>query len=153
MAGGVFSKTPSARTGPGMKRCARCWSRHPTNLKKESQPAVIALLTGRTIEEVRPGGGQKEKDSDDNYVDSKAKARVPRFSRREAFADAATRDNPLLARAFVNRMWSVLLGRGIVHPADEINARNAPSHPELLDWLSRDFAAHQHDIRRLVRGI
>jgi hypothetical protein len=45
-----------------------------------------------------------------------------------------------------------LLGRGIVQPADEINARNAPSHPELLEWLSQDFAAHQYDIRRLVRG-
>jgi len=122
-----------------------------TNLKKESQPAVMALLTGRTIEEVRPTGD--EKDSDDNYLDPKAKARVPKVSRREAFADAVTHDNPLLARAFVNRMWSVLLGRGIVHPADEINARNAPSHPELLEWLSQDFAAHQYDIRRLVRGI
>ena len=124
-----------------------------TNLKKESQPAVLTLLTGRTIEEVRPSGDEKEKDSDDNYVDPKAKVRVPRFSRREAFADSVTRDNPLLGRAFVNRMWSVLLGRGIVHPADEINARNAPSHPELLEWLSQDFAAHQYDIRRLVRGI
>ncbi len=124
-----------------------------TNLKKESQPAVITLLTGRTIEEVRPGGDEKEKDSDDNYVDSKAKARVPKFSRRQAFADAVTHNNPLLARAFVNRMWSVLLGRGIVHPADEINARNAPSHPELLEWLWQDFAAHQYDVRRLVRGI
>ena len=124
-----------------------------TNLKKESQPAVITLLTGRTIEEVRPGGDEKEKDGDDKYVDPNARPRVPRFSRREAFAVAATRDNPLLARAFVNRMWSVLLGRGIVHPADEINARNAPSHPELLDWLSKDFAAHQYDVRRLVRGI
>lgn len=124
-----------------------------TNLKKESQPAVVTLLHGRTIEEVRPEADQKEKDSDDNYVDPKAKVRVPKFSRREALADAATRDNPLLARAFVNRMWSVLLGRGLVHPADEINARNRPSHPELLEWLSQDFAAHQHDVRRLVRGI
>jgi hypothetical protein len=122
-----------------------------TNLKKESQPAVLALLTGRTIEEARPA--VDEKDSDDNYVDPKATARVPKVSRRESFADAVTHDNPLLARAFVNRMWSVLLGRGIVHPADQINARNAPSHPELLDWLSQDFAAHQYDIRRLVRGI
>jgi hypothetical protein len=59
----------------------------------------------------------------------------------------------LLARAFVNRLWSVFLGRGIIQPADEMNARNAPSHPELLDWLSQDFAAHKYDIRREVRGI
>lgn len=124
-----------------------------TNLKKESQPARITLLTGHTIEETRPPDGEKEKDSDDNYVDPQAKVRVPKFSRREAFARAATCDNPLLARAFVNRMWSVFLGRGLVHPADEINARNVPSHPALLEWLSRDFASQGYDVRRLVRGI
>jgi mono/diheme cytochrome c family protein len=124
-----------------------------TNLKKESQPAVVVLLTGRTVEEARPAGDEKEEDSDDKYVDPGAKVRVPKFSRRAAFADAATRDNPLLARAFVNRMWAALTGRGIVDPADEMTARNAPSHPELLDWLAGDFAAHQYDIRRLVGGI
>ena len=36
-----------------------------TNPRKESQPAVIAHLTGRTIEEVRPSGDEREKDSDD----------------------------------------------------------------------------------------
>ncbi len=124
-----------------------------TNLKKESQPALVALLNGRTVDETRPAADQKESDDGDKYVDPQAKLRVPKFSRREAFADAATRDNPLLARAFVNRMWAALLGRGIVHPADEMNARNVPSHPELLDWLARDFAAHDHDVRRFVRGV
>ena len=124
-----------------------------TNLKKESQPALVALLNGRTVEETRPATDQKESDDGDKYLDPAAKSRVPKFSRREAFADAATRDNPLLARAFVNRMWAALLGRGIVQPADEMNARNVPSHPELLDWLARDFASHNHDVRRFVRGV
>jgi hypothetical protein len=124
-----------------------------TNLKKESQPAVITLLTGVTISESPTDGKQKDEDTPDKYVDPSAKARVPKFSRREAFADAATHDNPLLARALVNRMWAVLFGRGIVHPADEMNARNAPSHPALLDWLSRDFAGHGYDVRRLLRGL
>ncbi len=124
-----------------------------TNLKKESQPALVALLNGRTVEETRPAADQKDSDDGDKYLDSAAKPRVPKFSRREAFADAATRDNPLLARAFVNRMWAALLGRGIVQPADEMNARNVPSHPELLDWLARDFASHNHDVRRFVRGV
>jgi hypothetical protein len=108
-----------------------------TNLKKESQPAVVTLLGGGTIKEDRPAADQKEEDRDDKYVDPKAKARIPKFSRRAAFADAATHDNPLLARAFVNRMWSAFLGRGIVQPADEMNGRNAPSHPELLDCSRR----------------
>ena len=124
-----------------------------TNLKKESQPAMVTLLTGQTIAETWPAGGQKEVDGDDKYVDPKAKPRVPKFSRREAFADAATHENPLLARAFVNRMWAALMGRGIVNPPDEMNARNMPSHPELLDWLAQDFAANQYDVRRIVRGI
>jgi mono/diheme cytochrome c family protein len=124
-----------------------------TNLKKESQPAVVTLLTGRTLAETWLSGDKKEEDSDDKYVDPKAKVRVPKYSRREAFAELATHENPLLAKAFVNRMWAALLGRGIVHPADEINARNVPSHPELLEWLARDFAANGHDARRFVRGL
>ncbi|MEY3276282.1 MAG: hypothetical protein RL153_1549 [Verrucomicrobiota bacterium] len=124
-----------------------------TNLRKESQPAVVTLLNGRVVDEQRPAPDAKEEDRDDLYHDPKAKARVPKFSRRAAFAAAATQGNPLLARAFVNRMWAVLMGRGIIHPADEMNARNAPSHPELLDWLSADFAASGHDPRRLVRGL
>ena len=124
-----------------------------TNLKKESQPAIVTLLNGRTIAETRPAGDKKEDDSDDKYVDAKAKVRVPKLSRREAFADAATNENPLLARAFVNRMWAALMGRGIVHPANEMNARNVPSHPELLDWIAKDFAKSGHDARRIIRGI
>ena len=124
-----------------------------TNLKKESQPAIVTLLTGKSVAETWPAGDKKEDDSGDKYVDAAAKVRVPKFSRREAFADAATHDNPLLARAFVNRMWATLTGRGIVHPADEMNERNVPSHPELLDWLAQDFAAHQYDSRRVIRGI
>ena len=124
-----------------------------TNLKKESQPAIVTLLGGPTVAEARPEDGQKEEDGDDRYLDPAAKPRVPKFSRRGAFAAAATTDNPLLARGFVNRLWGVLLGRGIVSPVDEMTTRNAPSHPELLDWLAADFAAHHHDIRRAIRGI
>jgi Protein of unknown function (DUF1549)/Protein of unknown function (DUF1553)/Planctomycete cytochrome C len=124
-----------------------------TNLKKESQPALVMLLTGRTLEEVRPKEGEKEPDPDENYLDAKAKVRVPKASRREAFAQAATEGNPLLGRAFVNRMWAALLGRGIIHPANEMTARHSPSHPELLDWLGEDFATHHYDVRRLLRGI
>ena len=124
-----------------------------TNLKKESQPAVITLLNGRTLTETWPAGDQKPEDKDDLYIDAKAKVRVPFYSRREAFADVATEDNFLLAKAFVNRMWATLLGRGIVHPADEMNARNVPSHPELLEWLAKDFASNGHRIKRLIEGI
>jgi mono/diheme cytochrome c family protein len=124
-----------------------------TNLEKESQPAKVAMITGQIVEEQWPSEGEQQEDNEDNYVDPHAKAKVPRFSRRAAFAELATKDNPLLARAFVNRMWATLLGRGIVHPPDEMNERNAPSHPELLAWLADDFASRDYDVRRVVRGI
>ncbi len=125
-----------------------------TNLRtKDSQPVLLTLLTGVTIKENRPADGEKEEDSDDKYVDAKAKVKVPINSRRAALADAVTHNNPLLARAFVNRMWAALLGRGIVNPPDEMNGRYPPSHPELLDWLAQDFATNHYDVKREVRGI
>jgi mono/diheme cytochrome c family protein len=124
-----------------------------TNLKKESQPAVMAMLTGKTIEEDRPAPDGKQDDSPDGYLDPKAAVKVPKFSRRAALAEAATKANPLLARSFVNHTWAILMGRGIVHPVDEMNSKNPPSHPELLDWLAADFATHDFAPRRLVRAI
>jgi mono/diheme cytochrome c family protein len=124
-----------------------------TNLKKESQPATMCLLTGRTIDETRPAADTKEEDKPQDYVDAKARARVPKFSRRAELAGAVTEKNPLLARAFVNYTWAILLGRGIVHPVDEMNSKHPPSQPELLDWLANDFASHDYDTKRLVRSI
>ncbi|MDB6132912.1 MAG: hypothetical protein JWM59_1155 [Verrucomicrobiales bacterium] len=124
-----------------------------TNLKKESQPAVVMMLTGRTLSEEWPKEGAKEDDAPEKYEKIADKLRVPKYSRRGALAESVTHDNPLLARAFVNRTWAQFFGRGIVHPVDEMNSRNAPAHPALLDWLSEDFRSHNYDIRRLIRGI
>ena len=111
------------------------------------------MLTGRTIEETAPPADAKPQDPPDGYVDPAAAVKVPKYSRREALAEAATKENPLLARSFVNYTWAMLMGRGIVHPVDEINSKHPASHPEMLEWLGRDFAAHNYDIRRLVRAI
>jgi mono/diheme cytochrome c family protein len=124
-----------------------------TNLKKESQPAALTLFTGQTIPETRPAPDAKEKDAPEAYQDPVAKVKVPKFSRRAEFARAVTENNPLLARSFVNYTWAILLGRGLVHPVDEMNSKHPPSHPELLDWLARDFASHHYDVRRLIRSI
>jgi mono/diheme cytochrome c family protein len=124
-----------------------------TNLKKESQPAIITMLTGRTIEETRPAPDEKEEDRPDGYIDPNAPVRAPKYSRRGALAEVATTDNPLLARAFINYTWAILMGRGIVYPVDEMNSRNPPSQPEMLTWLANDFASHNYDMRRVIRSI
>jgi len=131
-----------------------------TNLKKESQPAVLAFPNDRTVAEDRPADGANEHDADANYLVGSAKGKsrkqgyaVPKFSRRQALADAVTHDNPLLARAFVNRAWAMLLGRGFVNPVDQMDSRHPPSHPELLAWLSHDFEQSGYDIKHLIRTI
>lgn len=62
-------------------------------------------------------------------------------------------DNPYLARAAVNRLWSYLFGTGLVDPIDEQGDHNPPSHPELLDELSRQFIAHHFDLKYLLRTL
>ena len=44
-----------------------------------------------------------------------------------------SKDNPYFAKSYVNRVWSYLLGVGIIEPVDDIRAGNPPSNPQLLD--------------------
>jgi mono/diheme cytochrome c family protein len=147
----AFNRSRNVENGPpAIRESASGGFMNFTNLKKESQPAIMVMLTGSKIDEPRQ---EKDEDTPDRYIDPAAAVKVPKFSRRAAFADAATRDNKLLARSFVNHTWAFLMGRGIVDPPDEMNSKHAASHPELLDWLSNDFAAHDYQIRRLMRAI
>ena len=53
----------------------------------------------------------------------------------------------------VNRIWFMLMGRGIVHPLDLHHSDNPPSHPDLLTVLGVQFAEHNYDIKWLIRQI
>jgi hypothetical protein len=65
----------------------------------------------------------------------------------------ASAENPLFARAATNRVWSQLMGRGIVMPIDDLDASNVTSHPDLLDLLAREYAAGGFDQKRLIQAI
>jgi hypothetical protein len=74
--------------------------------------------------------------------------------RRVALADWLTSPkNPMFSRALVNRVWKHLMGRGIIEPVDDVRVSNPPSNPALLEALAADFAAHDFNLRWLVRTI
>jgi uncharacterized protein DUF1553/uncharacterized protein DUF1549 len=74
--------------------------------------------------------------------------------RREALARWMTApDNPFFARAIVNRMWGLLMARGIVEPVDDFRMTNPASNEPLLDALAKEFVAHGYDLKHLLRTI
>jgi hypothetical protein len=62
-------------------------------------------------------------------------------------------ENPLFARATANRLWWHFFGRGLVDPVDDMDDVNTPSHPEVLDELTRQLVYHEFDPKFLIRAI
>ncbi|MBL8798812.1 MAG: DUF1549 domain-containing protein [Planctomycetia bacterium] len=87
--------------------------------------------------------------------DPKTKAPgVLRFSPLAKLAEQLpTAENAAFSKNIVNRLWWVMLGRGLVHPLDLHHADNPASHPELLDLLAKEFVEHKYDIQWLLREL
>ncbi len=83
----------------------------------------------------------------------------PKFSdkqsgRRELADWLASPANPLTARVFVNRVWDWCFGSGIVRTSENFGTTGeAPSHPELLDFLAVRFVEEGWSVKNLVREI
>ncbi len=102
----------------------------PEQPKGEIPPAVPAVL----------GGLKLEGDCDEQ-------------TRRRVLADwIADPENPLTARVMVNRIWQGHFGAGIVGTASDFGrSGQKPTHPELLDWLAREFVRSGWSVKHLHR--
>jgi hypothetical protein len=82
-------------------------------------------------------------------------ADVPPNRRRAVLARWLTSDqNPLTARVLVNRVWGWHSGQALVRtPSDFGTQGDSPTHPDLLDWLARDFMTHGWSLKHLHRRI
>lgn len=86
---------------------------------------------------------------------SAANGASARRQNRLDFARSITHpDHPLTARVAVNRYWQMFFGTGIVSSSEDFGNQGAvPSHPELLDWLARDFVNSDWNLHHLIKRI
>lgn len=122
--------------------------------------APVLFLTGQKLEVPgmkEPTGEEKKKEQQrlDKGKKAVAPPAPPQFSLRAKLVETALapENRSFFARNIVNRMVQRFYGRGLVMPLDQVHSENAASHPELLEWLARDFAEHGYDLKRLIRGL
>jgi hypothetical protein len=117
---------------------------------KKGTPVAPRFLLGETLEEPTLPEDFKE---DRNFPAGKVPPK-PQFSRKDQLADwIVNRDNPYFARAVANRVWAQFMGRGIVHPVDNMSEANEPTHPELLDALTTALVTQDFDLKWYIREL
>jgi hypothetical protein len=88
-------------------------------------------------------------------VKPESKARgVPKYSRRLQLPRSMISDeNVDFRRNIVNRLWAVMMGRGLVEPLDMRHPDNPPTHPHVLALLADEFLHREYDMRWLLREL
>jgi hypothetical protein len=115
------------------------------DMTKKTGPRLLDALM--EIPEVKEGEEYVEKPS-------RTVRSVLKFSLRKLLSEKLpSEETPEFARAMANRLWAMLMGRGIVHPLDMHHAANPPSHPELLDALSRRLVTMNFDVKAFLREL
>ena len=120
------------------------------NLLNEVDDLVNKTAKGKGKDEFDVAGEVKaERES----IDLKAEFYNSSELRAELARLIANPRNRYFSRSYVNRIWKDLIGRGIVEPVDDFSDSNAPSHPQLLDFLANEFVAEGFRLKPLVRMI
>jgi hypothetical protein len=121
----------------------------------KGEPIKPKFLHGDMLEEPPLPADYKEAKSSGGAKFEEGKIPPPPyFSRKNQLAEWITAvDNPYFARAVANRVWGQYLGRGLVHPVDNMSEANEPSHPELLRALARAMVERKFDLKAYIREL
>ena len=123
----------------------------PVSLVSESvKPRVMRILPrGNWLDESGPIVTASLPESLQPAADDTKK-----LDRRDLGRWLASADNPLVARAFVNRIWRTLFGSGLSKILDDLGVQGEwPVHAELLDWLAVESIESGWDVKHLLRTI
>ncbi len=157
-------------------QCAQCHNHPFTDWKQTDYWHMAAFFLKTQVDKAKnpkrdsslPGVQEvaNAKRGKNNALPESAKILSPKFLQgaeptvsagkplRPILADwLTTADNLYFSKAMTNRTWAQLFGRGLVNPIDDLHEGNPASHPELLAELARQFAAHDFDLKYLIRTI
>lgn len=121
----------------------------PTLITKSVEPRTIRILprgdwlddSGDVVEPAVPA-----------FFPNQLQISDRRLTRLDLAPWIVSRDNPVTARVFVNRLWKLYFGTGISKVLDDLgNQGEWPVHPELLDWLACEFMDRGWDIKHMIR--
>ena len=154
-----FNRVERSRTS--RKEEILLWSRE--------EGEVTLPSTGETVQPWVPGTDENRTDenrtdenrTDENGTDENGTGkfvanhiRDATGDRRQAFANWLTTDkNPLFAKVEVNRIWTHLMGRGVVEPFDDFLDSNPQANTPLLDSLAARFVESGYDRKQVIRLI
>ncbi|MFO0880551.1 MAG: DUF1549 and DUF1553 domain-containing protein [Gemmataceae bacterium] len=116
---------------------------------KKGEPVRPRFLAGALLDEPKASESARPPRFKPNQMPP-----APRFSRKDRLAAWITaQDNPYFARAVANRVWAQFLGRGIVHPVDNLSKSNPAGIPDLLDTLAHELVQHKFDLKWFIREL
>lgn len=129
---------PFSRTVNSMDERETTRASYPLNVRgsvdvlgSPAQPDFLQMFAGRNNVAASPGSG--------------------RLELTESLLDP---EHPLTARVYVNRVWQWTFGTGLVATPDDFGRLgDRPSHPELLDWLAREFVREGWSTKKLLRRL
>jgi hypothetical protein len=109
-------------------------------------PSVITVAWKPDTTRVLPRGNWQNEDGDivapapPHFLPQPKREGTNHLTRLDLAKWIVSSDNPLTARAVVNRFWKQFFGNALANPVDDLGLQGEPpSHPELLDWLAVEF--------------
>ena len=145
-------------------RCANCHN-HPLDrwtqddyhglaavFAKVRQGARVEIVSRGEVTHPATGVAAIPKIPGDQYIS--VPSEQENLDLRVPFANWLTSPkNSYFAKTAVNRIWSYLMGRGLVNPVSNMSETNPASHSDLLQWLADDFVEHDFNIQHTIGQI